>query len=394
MTIRSDSVAHAVACAVVLCSIWHPVRARAEQGRPDFEHLWHEALESLERASDALEPPLVPPTPRPVQWQAKRVSSVDLGAPLLALGTGDLDGDGKAEIVALTADELIILERRGRRELQTRAQLLLPGRVATIRPRDPVGTLVIADVDSDGRVEVVARSSERARGTIARLVDGALVEVAVLDGFPLCPTVQAELDPGRNYFETSKGPGTLARAASASASAPASESASASVLAPAPAILPQAFTIDKPERFFSARCRNDMVDTAGRKRTVVGILANDGTLHLWSDVRCPRRDLACQTARAASRKLADNGVAFEIADIDNNGYPEVVVTAAAPPGEPDRVSVLSWQGDRLLGVYQRSFSGGVVGLSAGDIDGDGALELLCAVRLFGSNRVDLWIFNR
>jgi hypothetical protein len=394
----TGAVAGALACALMLAGICWPTDARADQGSPDFARLWQDALERLERASDALEPPLAPPAPRVVQWQAKRVSSVDLGAPLLALGTGDLDRDGQAEIVALTADELVILERRGRRDLQARARLPLPGRMAVIRPRDAVGSLVIADVDNDGQVEVVARSSERAHGSIARLVDGALVEVGVFDGFPLCPTVHGELDPGRNYFVTTAGAGTLdpTAAAPAETEAAAPESAATAGVAGAPvsAIRWRAFAAEKPERFFSARCRDDMVDAAGRKRTVVGILGNDGTLHLWSEVRCPRRDLACHAARARTRALADNGVAFEIADIDNNGHPEVVVTAAAPPGEPDRVSVLSWQDDRLMAVYQRSFSGGVVGLSAGDIDGDGALELLCAVRLFGSYRVDLWIFNR
>ena len=79
--------------------------------------------------------------------------------------------------------------------------------------------------------------------------------------------------------------------------------------------------------------------------------------------------------------------------MNRDGQPEITTTGAAPPGEPDRVTVLSWRDQRFVRVFSRAFSGGVVAVTVADIDGDGIDNVVAAVRLPGSYRVDLWTLN-
>lgn len=374
-------------------------RAGGDEAAPDntraqvLERAWADLSNSLKQASMDLAPTIEPPQPVAVRWHARRISSVDLGAPLLALETADLDGDGRAELIALTTRELVIVQRVSRRQLAVLARAPLPSAQPALRPRAPVGALVVANIDGDQTLELLARSSESARAAVFQYRDGGMVENVQFDGFPLCSQTVADLAPGRNYFPAAVRrralPGALAAQPSAGTAQPPADPTNALAQAAQPA-----FPETLPTPFFSARCAANMVDTAGRPIDAFGIAGTDGSLHIWLRHSCVPGDAQCPPPQMRTYKLEGTGAAFAFTDIDNDGEPEVFTTASSAPGAADRATVTSISAEGFQQLYQRSFSGGIVGLSAGDIDGDGALELLAAVRLLGSQRVDIWVLNR
>jgi len=98
---------------------------------------------------------------------------VRLGERLAALAAGDLDGDGKPEVVALTASTLRVWGADGHL-LATLSLETLPA--AAVPTREPFGTLCIVD----RRIEVAP--ARAATGEVLRLERGNLVPVARLPG--------------------------------------------------------------------------------------------------------------------------------------------------------------------------------------------------------------------
>ncbi|HKE13967.1 MAG TPA: VCBS repeat-containing protein [Kofleriaceae bacterium] len=299
-----------------------------------------------------------PPVPVAVTWRERRVASIDLGAPLLAVAAVDVDGDGRSELAALTSRDLILLgpAGQGMRELGRAA---LPGEPAAIRPRDAVGTLVV-----DARaapIEILARSSERAEAVALVWSGGVLRESRRLPGFPLCPELRAELAPGRNYFEAATArwdEGAVART-------------------------------EPPATFFGAVCRADLRDPTGRPMWVTAIVDTERVVRL----RCAAAQGECPPGPTQGGEYAGVGVAVEVADIDNDGRPEVLTTRGGAPGDRDRVSIYSRRGEQTSRIYAKEFSAGVVGVVASDLDGDGDRDVLVAVRFAGSNHVSFWTLN-
>jgi len=324
--------------------------------------------EALEDASAARAPAPVPPQPIPVSWRARRLTSIDLGAPLLALAGGDLDGDGRAELVAVTERDVVVLAARGRRALGEVARAPLPPDPQAIRPRDAVGAAVVVAGAAGARAELWARASTSGRGARYQLEGGELREVAPAGGYPLCARRSAELAPGRNYFAGAGGDGDL------------------------------------PERYYGLRCRDDLVDEQGRAMSADAALATDGTLAVRLAVRCTTRDAGCTPAaegrgrreRVHRAAIAGVGTAFEIADVDRDGRPEIIHAGAGAPGDPDAVVVEAVPPAGAAAgkvVFRRDFKGGVAGIVAADVDGDRDLEVIAAVRLPGAERVDLWLLD-
>lgn len=315
-------------CAVVMA-------APAARAAPD-DYLGQLAM-VVERRLDELAashaPKLVPPVPVAVRWKAVRLGSLDLGAPLVAMTAADLDGDGSGELYAVTAREVVAIAIRANRPVEL-GRVAFAGERAVPAPRDALGTAIV-----DGR-EVVAAASPWAAELRVALAAGKPTATAGSAGFLACPGDRRQLVPGRNYF-----------------------------------------TGD----IYAVRCR-ELVDKLGALLRVRAQLAITGKLAVTVE-RCPP-GAACQPL--ASYEYANVGVAFELADVDRDGTPEVIVSGRVAPGDADTVKVISLGGDDKQGRFRKNFNGGVVGLAIVERARTAPPMVVAAVRLAGATRVDLW----
>lgn len=284
-------------------------------------------------------PKLVPPVPIALRWRPQRLGTLDLGAPIVALAAGDLDGDHRAELYAVTSREVIALALVGNR-VKELGRVAFPAELATATPRDVVGSAIV-----DGGA-VLASVSSRARGMRVSWRGRTLVGDPGEPGFALCAGERAELAPGRDYF----GSGTAA--------------------------------------YYTRRCRADLVDRDGHPLRVRAVVTIADKLEVTIDT-CAA-DGTCK--RSGRHDHAGAGVAIELADLDRDGRPEVIFAAAGAPGEPDEVTVVTL-GDDDKKPFKKTWKSGVAAIVAADVDGDGAEEVIVAVRLLGSTRVDLWRLN-
>jgi hypothetical protein len=298
--------------------------------------------ERLDALAAARAPKLVPPVPVRVTWKPVKLGSLDLGGPLAALAAADLDGDGKAELYAVTAQGVVAIAIRGSKATELGRVPFTGPRVAS-EPRDVVGSAVAL-----GR-ELVAASSGWANELRVAWQGKKLVAQTGGPGFLVCPQERASLVPGRNHFAPGPGP-----AASA---------------------------------FYGVRCRDDLVDPEGHPLRIRAQLALTGKLAVAIEA-CAAGGKPCRPD--AAFELDGVGVAFEIADVDRDGTPELVVSDDAAPGDPDFVKVVSAAAPQGRPLFKKTFQAGVAGIAAVDSDGDGVGEVIAAVRLAGATRVDLW----
>jgi len=258
----------------------------------------------------ALHPaPIKPAVPVPiaVKWRPQKLTpSVELGAPLLALTAGDLDGDGKAELYAVTTREVIAfaLADHHIREL---SRVAFTGEPAMPVPRDPVGAAVV-----EGKA-VVASSSAFARTIAVTWRGKQLVATPGDAGVELCAGERVALVAGRNYFG------------------------------------------DDRAGYYGVRCK-DVIDAAGQSKRVRAVLGLTGKLEI-------------STAGPAFA-IAKAGTAFDIGDLDRDGKPEIAYASANAPGEPDEVRVVTLGEDERKTKLKKAFNaGGVAGLAVIDLDG-------------------------
>jgi hypothetical protein len=318
--------------------------ARAEDGY--LARLATAVRAELDEAARSHGAKLVPPVPVALKWLPQKLGSLDLGAPIVAIAAADLDGDGKAEVYLVTSREVIALGIAGKavREL---GRVPFTGDPAVPASRDVVGTAVV-----DGSA-LIAAASSWAKELRVEWRGRALTGKHGAAGFRVCGD-RMQLSPGRNHFREGQA------------------------------------------AVFGARCRDDLVDAGGHPLHVRGELSTAGVLEVELS-RCAADGTACQPA--GSYVLKDVGFAFEIADVDRDGTPEVIASSASAPGDADTVRVFaiaahpgSHGKPRAVGapVFKRLFNGGVAGVAVADGDGDGVAEVLCVVRLAGATRVDLW----
>jgi hypothetical protein len=333
--------------ALVACG----VAASAHAGPDDRATVrgWIERI----RAELAAARPVVrtPPIPIKVTWSPRRLASVNIGAPLLALIGGDLDGDHRAELYAITEREIVAFDVGAR--LVERARIALPADPAAIRPRDAVAT---AYIERGAKPELRVKASTRARGARYGWDGKALRELGPIDEFPLCAGKVMALVPGRDHFGT--------------------------VAAPVHGV----------------RCRDDLVDREGTPLAVTAELGAGGALAVSVTPQCPgcARGDAPPPYTGAPVAVTAVGTAFEVADLDRDGTIEVIAAGAGAPGDRDAIKVLpvTATGVEKKPLHRRAFTGGVVAIAVADVDGDGADEVIGAVRLPGTAKVDLWQLNR
>lgn len=289
------------------------------------------------------------PVPVAVRWAPRRIATLDLPG-LGALVGADLDGDGAEELYAVTERAVLVYEVLAQgQKLRERQRLPFPGRDAALRPRDTVATVA---VDPQAR-ELLAGSSAMASSVRAHWREGSLVVVEELEGLPLCARRRGTLAPGRNVFIESEPAAQPWRARSG--------------------------------EFFGERCR-DVVLSDGRLAQASARLPVEGPLEVTVAPTC--------TPPCAARRyeVGATGVAFDVGDVDRDGRLEVAYAGAGAPGDPDAVRVVPVADPRRT-LFRRAFTGGVAALTLVDLDGNGAAEVVVAVRLVGSSRVDVWRLN-
>lgn len=324
-----------LAAALALCCAAVPP-ARADDGY--LARLSQAVRTRLDAAAQGHVARLVPPVPVVVRWKPQKLGSLDLGAPVVAVAAADLDGDGKAELYLVTSREVIAVGLAGR--LHKLGRVAFAGEPAVPASRDVVGTAIV-----DGTA-VIAAVSSWARDLRVEWSGKTLTARPGPGGFPVCGD-RLQLAPGRNFFRAVRDAGAA---------------------------------------MFAARCRDDLTDAAGAPLRIRAELAVTGAL----DVAVERCTAVAECRPAGSYQYKDVGVAFEIADVDRDGTPELIASSASAPGDADAVRVIALGSPASRPVFRKSFNGGVAGIVVADGDGDGVAEVIAVVRLAGAARVDLW----
>ncbi len=330
-----------LACLATVPSVRVAAEVVVEPPQSFIDKLLAEIHAKVDAAIIAQPPKLVPPTPIKVGWKLAKLATVDLGGPLAALTAGDLDGDGKAELYAVTPSEVIALgvDKKGTRIL---GRIAFSGDRMAAPPRDVVATAIIEGTT------VVAAVSGWQRGMRVIWQAGALTATPIEGGFPQCIGEVTPLIPGRNYFG-----------------------------------------FDVPNAHYGMHCTQTLVDANGYPLRTRARLTLANKLEIAVE-RCAAAGLGCQPAER--HEYAGVGIAWEIADVDRDGKPELVYAGAGAPGDPDALKIVSLgDDDKKQSKLRKAFpAGGVAGIAVGDIDGNGAPDTIAAVRLLGATRVDLW----
>ncbi len=316
-----------------------PASAREASGGDAYlGRLAAAVTERLDALAAGHAPRLVPPVPVQVAWKPARLGSLDLGAPLAALAAADLDGDGKAELYAVTSREVIAIAIRAGKAAEL-GRVAFAGPPAAPQPRDAVGTAVLEGGElvaassawtNELRVDVAGQEARRARGRprLPRLPRRALRpgsrpqllhrrrRPVLRRPLPRRPRRSRRLPPAR------------ARAARAHR---------------------QARRDDREVRGRRQAVPPRGVVRAGRRRRRVRDRRRRPRRHARGD-RLRRR-------RARRSRLRQGRVGRRA---------------------------------RREALFKKPFQAGVAAVAAIDTDGDGADEVIAAVRLAGATRVDLW----
>lgn len=268
---------------------------------------------------------------------------------------GDLDGDGAIEFVVATATELIVL-RAGEPVPEPIARVSLDdaeesAAIATRAPR----TFVRIAASATGAPEIFVRRSDEKRTRVYGWDAGHLMRHADRDGLTLAArmtargpdVVVADPAPGTNGFD---GPPKIRRAAPATAVA----------LGEGPWADLRAASLSPVARISETIAH-------------YGALDAKGALHL----------LRADGSEAA--RLPGCGAAFALTDLDGDGAPDAICSAAAR-GDTDRLSVTLSGAGLAATAWTTPIDGSVAAIAA-----DGAVALVFVTARDGAT--DVWMLR-
>lgn len=289
------------------------------------------------------------PHPIRIGWTPRRVADFDFGAPVVAAALVDVTGDGRDELMVLTAGELIAIEGLGTGKAGVIARVALAGPDNVPRPRDAFGEISVVATEFGN--ELWVRSSSKARGErfAATL---PLVATGSFEGMPACAPRLSPLVPGRGLL-VGKDSGL-------------------------------------PPLYHAARCTRPYYDENGEAAVGTASLDTAETLTLTL-TPCASRE-GC---KGAPRTQAVSGVGFAFAsgDVDRDGRAEVVAAAAKPPSTGERLTVFESRADSLHVEDRFDFELGAVAVVIGQLDDDEELEVVSLHRAFRTFPVEIWLWN-
>ena len=279
------------------------------------------------------------PVPVGFHFKPKKIGSLDVRPDLAGAAVADLDRDGRTEAFVATENGVAVLDF-------SRS----PRVIATVRFSDAMqrrSRQLVGSVYADGadvRAQVSSHSPVLALQWNGAGYTGAErpAPTAVVGsaGFEFCKDQTWPLHPGRNWFDT----GVLSQGV------------------------------------YTLLCRDDLADAQGNLWSLRASVSEHDVLHV--DAR-PHCDAACGPTQPFD--LVGAGYALAVDDLDQNGVPEVMSSAAVANVDIVTITELSTP-PRV--VLRRRFTAGVVALLTGDFDGDGKREAIALVR--AGKRIDVW----
>ena len=285
------------------------------------------------------------------------------GRGYVALAAADLDGDGRSELVLARANSVEVVRlgavTENAPQLESIASATFASTIAraSLRPRRTIGTAA-----ADGHT-VVLRTSELAASARVALVDGALaLTVAETpcngDLYPLADACALAV-PGHDHF----------------------------------AARLSALGIDAP-RDEVERHRGPLTLAGFYARALRTFRRPDGTTREVEAVVTPAGRLAIRVGPRPGGAIS-YGTALALADLEDDGLAEMLVSGAGDPGTGDHLALLRVRDSaQLTAVWQSEpLTGDVWIASSADLDDDGLEEFLAVEEpaVTSTESARLWI---
>jgi hypothetical protein len=232
---------------------------------------------------------------------------------VVAVGCGDLDGDGGLELVLVTRARIAVAKiRAGKLVVQRTALWSTIASRAPVPMRDPLASVLVSPRGHRG--EILVGTTDR--GGIA--VDAALVARRALTGLPVTGGEGegcAGPSPETGAYEGNVLPCDLPIVAKPAGGAAAAKAAAAKPVEPLPLFIP-------PAPRYDAIATLDAIGRDGSVAHIVAVREPGGKL------RVRRQDLGA--ARPIEATLETVGAQLAVVDLDLDGIPEIVTTSEGP----------------------------------------------------------------